>query len=131
MGVVFLVHGMQKMFGWFDGLGFSGTMRLFTQVLAIPAPLALVAIVTEFFGSLALIAGFIGRIAALGLTVNMLVAIAIVHGRFGFFMNWSGNQPGEGIEYHLLAIAIGVALTLKGSGAFSVDEFLSQRVRRA
>jgi putative oxidoreductase len=131
MGVVFLIHGTQKVFGWFDGLGFSGTMRLFTDVFGIPAPLASTAILAEFFGSLALIAGCLGRIGALALTINMLGAIFIVHGRFGFFMNWTGRQPGEGIEYHILAIAMGVALVLRGSGALSLDGFLTQRLRQS
>lgn len=131
MGAVFFAHGAQKIFAWFAGLGFAGTMRLFTEAFGIPAPLAFVAIMVEFIGSLALIAGFLGRLTALGLTINMVVAIAIVHGRFGFFMNWDGRQPGEGIEYHLLAIAMGAVLVLRGSGALSVDGFLSGRFRDA
>src|SRR5438876_184535 len=89
--------------------------------LQIPAPLAFLAIAAEFFGGLGLILGFLTRIAAFGITVNMLVAIAAVHGPFGFFMNWTGTQKGEGIEYHLLVLAITAFLMIRGAGAFSID----------
>ena len=69
--------------------------------------------------------GLLGRIAAFGICCNMLVAIITVHWHFGLFANWFGNQKGEGIEYHLLAIAIALAIMIKGSGAFSVDRALS------
>jgi putative oxidoreductase len=55
----------------------------------------------------------------------MVVAILMVHSGVGFFMNWNGNQPGEGFEFHLLAIALGLAILVKGAGAFSVDRILA------
>ena len=55
----------------------------------------------------------------------MVVAILMVHSRVGFFMNWNGNQPGEGFEFHLLAIALGLVILVKGAGAFSVDRILA------
>jgi putative oxidoreductase len=125
LGVVFFAHGAQKMLGWFGGYGFSGTMGFFTGALHIPAVFAFLAIAAEFFGGLGLIFGVLTRVAALGIAVNMLVAIAMVHGRFGFFMNWSGSQKGEGFEYHLLALAMAAFLMLQGAGAFSVDRRLS------
>src|SRR6202140_1030927 len=100
LGVVFFAHGAQKMLGWFGGYGFSGTMGFFTHQMGIPAPLAFLAIAAEFFGGLGLIVGFLGRIAAFGVATNMVVAIATVHHAFGFFMNWNGNQKGEGFEFH-------------------------------
>jgi putative oxidoreductase len=125
LGVVFFAHGAQKLLGWFGGPGFSGTMGLFTGYLHIPAPLALLAIAAEFFGGLGLILGFLTRVAALGITVNMLVAIATVHRSFGFFMNWAGTQKGEGFEYHLLVLAITGYLMLRGAGALSVDRAIA------
>src|SRR6266852_7373087 len=119
LGVVFFAHGAQKMLGWFGGFGFSGTMGFFTGTMHIPAPLAFLAIAAEFFGSLGLILGFLTRIAAFGIAVNMVVAIAMVHSAFGFFMNWTGAQKGEGFEYHLLALAITAFLMIRGAGAFS------------
>src|SRR3981189_1614095 len=96
LGVVFLAHGAQKMLGWFGGFGFSGTMGFFTGPMHIPALFAFLAIAAEFFGGLGLILGFLTRIAAFGIAATMLVAIAFVHGPFGFFMNWAGTQGGGG-----------------------------------
>jgi len=121
LGVVFFAHGAQKMLGWFGGYGFSGTMGFFTKTMGIPTPLAFLAIAAEFFGGLGLIFGLLSRIAASGIGVNMLVAIAMVHRHFGFFANWSGSQKGEGYEYHLLAIAIAVAIIVRGARALSLD----------
>jgi len=125
LGIVFFAHGAQKMLGWFGGYGFSGTMNFFTGTMHIPAPFAFLAIAAEFFGGLGLILGFLTRIAAFGITVNMVVAIATVHGPNGFFMNWSGTQKGEGFEYHLLALATTVFLMIRGAGAFSVDRAIA------
>ncbi len=126
MGVVFFAHGSQKLLGWFGGYGFSGTMGFLTKQMGIPAPFAFLAIAAEFFGGLGLIVGLLGRIAAFGVSCNMVVAVVMVHYQFGFFMNWAGNQKGEGFEYHLLAIAVALAIIIKGSGAFSIDRVLSE-----
>lgn len=127
LGIVFFPHGAQKVLGWFGGYGFSGTMGFFTSQLHIPAPLAFLVICTEFFGSLALIFGFLTRIAAFAIAFEMLVAILMVHIHFGFFMNWFGNQKGEGFEYHLLTLALAIATLIRGAGAFSVDRALSSK----
>jgi putative oxidoreductase len=129
LGVVFFAHGAQKMLGWFGGFGFAGTMGFFTGMAHIPAPLAFLAIAAEFFGGIGLILGFLTRIAAFGIGVNMLVAIMTVHLPFGFFMNWTGTQKGEGFEFHLLVLAIVAFLMIRGAGAFSVDRILSVSVR--
>ena len=121
MGVIFLAHGAQKALGWFGGYGFSGTMGFFTQMMHIPAPFAFFAICAEFLGGIGLILGALGRIAAFGIACNMVLAILLVHHNFGLFMNWTGQQKGEGFEYHLLVIAIALVLMARGSGAFSVD----------
>jgi putative oxidoreductase len=126
LGVVFFAHGAQKVLGWFGGHGFHATMQGFTVSLHIPAALAVLAIAAEFLGGLGLIVGFLSRIAALGIIVDMAVAIWMVHKQFGFFMNWMGTQRGEGIEYHLLAIAMGLAILIKGGGALSMDRFFSK-----
>ena len=126
LGVVFFAHGAQKMLGWFGGYGFHGTMVFFTQMLQVPAPLVFLAICAEFFGGLGLIVGLLGRVAAFGILVNMLVAVFTVHIHNGFFANWSGQQKGEGIEYHLLAIALGLVVMIKGSGALSIDRAFSE-----
>jgi putative oxidoreductase len=125
LGLIFFAHGAQKMLGWFGGYGFSGTMGFFTGMMHIPAPFAFLAIAAEFFGSIGLIFGFLTRIAGFGILSNMLVAIAIIHHHFGFFMNWTGLQKGEGYEYHLLVIALAVYLMIRGAGAVSFDRLLS------
>lgn len=125
LGIVFFAHGAQKMLGWFGGYGFTGTMHFFTGTMHVPAVFAFLAIAAEFFGGLGLILGLLTRVAAFGISVNMLVAIATVHAQYGFFANWSGAQKGEGVEYHLLVLAICAFLMLKGAGAFSVDRLLS------
>ncbi len=126
LGVVFFAHGAQKTLGWFGGFGFSATMGFFTQQAHIPAPLAFLAICAEFLGGIGLILGLLGRVAAFGIACNMIVAVTMVHWRFGLFANWYGNQKGEGIEYHLLAIAAALAIMIKGSGALSIDRALSK-----
>jgi putative oxidoreductase len=125
LGVVFFAHGAQKALGWFGGYGFSGTMGFFTQVMHIPAPLAFLAICAEFLGGIGLIIGLLGRVAAFGIACNMVVAVVMVHRHFGFFVNWAGNQKGEGFEYHLLTLAVALAVMIKGSGAFSIDRAFS------
>ena len=127
MGVVFFAHGAQKALGWFGGYGFTGTMGFFTGMMHIPAPFAFLAICAEFLGGIGLILGALGRIAAFGIACNMIVAVLMVHSHFGLFMNWFGQQKGEGFEYHLLAIAIAVVLMARGSGAFSVDGALASK----
>jgi putative oxidoreductase len=125
LGVIFFAHGAQKALGWFGGFGFTGTMGFFTGVLHIPAVLAVLAIAAEFLGSLGLIFGLFTRVAAFGNFFNMIVAVAMVHHQFGFWMNWTGAQKGEGYQYHLLLLAASAFLMIRGAGAASVDRLLS------
>jgi len=127
LGVVFFPHGMQKLLGWYGGYGFTGSMGFFTDTLHIPALFAFLAIMAEGLGSLGLITGLLTRVAAFGIGVNMVVAVYMLHWQNGFFMNWFGNQKGEGFEFHLLVIAIAVALIIKGGGALSVDRALAEK----
>jgi putative oxidoreductase len=100
-------------------------MGFFTGTMHIPAPFAFLAIAAEFFGGIGLILGLLTRVAAFGISVNMVVAIAAVHSAFGFFMNWTGTQKGEGFEYHLLILATTAFLMIRGAGAFSVDRAIA------
>lgn len=125
LGLVILPHGLQKTIGAFGGYGFEGTMGFFTSI-GIPAFLGFLAIAAESAGALALIAGFSTRIAAFGIGVTMLVA-SQMHKANGFFMNWSGQQKGEGVEFHILAIAIAVALMIGGAGRFSLDRAIAKK----
>jgi putative oxidoreductase len=92
----------------------------------IPAVFAFLAICAEFFGGLGLILGFLSRIAAFGVLCNMVVAVVMIHHANGLFMNWNGDQKGEGIEYHLLAIAALLAIIIRGAGAYSIDYICSR-----
>jgi putative oxidoreductase len=125
LGVVFFAHGAQKMLGWFGGYGFTNTMGFFEHS-GIPAVFAFLAIAAEFFGGIGLLLGLLSRVAALGISCNMLVAIATLHYRFGLFMNWTGQQKGEGFEYHLLVLAITFLIMVRGAGALSLDGVLSR-----
>jgi putative oxidoreductase len=127
LGIVMFPHGAQKALGWFGGLGFTGTMHAFTQQMHIPAPLAVLAIAAEFLGSLGLITGLLARVSALGIGTNMVVAILTVHLHNGFFMNWYGNQKGEGFEYHLLAIGLALIVLIHGAGKASLDGVIARR----
>ena len=131
LGVIFFAHGAQKMLGLFGGYGFTGTMGFFTGMLHIPALFAFLAIAAEFFGGLGLIVGLLTRVASFGILCNMIVAIAMVHGQFGFFMNWTGAQKGEGYEYHLLVLATTAFLMIRGAGAASIDRLLSSRANNS
>jgi len=127
LGLVFYFHGMQKLTTMYGGYGFTGTMGFFTEKLGIPALFAFLAIVAEGIGWAGLISGLLTRVAAFGITVNMIVAVYMLHWQNGIFMNWFGNQKGEGFEYHILAIAIGVVLIIKGGGALSLDRVLADK----
>jgi Predicted membrane protein len=125
LGFLFFVHGAQLVFGWFGGHGLSASINAFTEKMAIPVFLAYLAIFSEFLGGLALIFGFATRIAALGIAVDMIVAVFLVHLPYGLFMNWYGNQKGEGYEYHLLRIAIALTLVIAGGGILSIDRSIA------
>lgn len=130
LGIVILPHGLQKVFGWFGGQGLTATYDSFTEGMGIPGVLAILVIAAESVGSLALIVGFMTRLAAFGIVCVMTGAIAIVHWQYGFFMNWQGQKEGEGFEFHILAIAIGLALLIAGGGLWSVDSAIVRRCHK-
>jgi putative oxidoreductase len=129
LGLVILPHGLQKAFGMFGGYGFEGTMGFFTGSLHIPYALGVLAIAAELLGGLGLIVGLLGRVAAFGVASVMAVAVVMSHSSFGFFMNWSGQQKGEGFEYHLLALGLAAIVMVRGSGAASADLALDRADR--
>lgn len=128
LGLVIIPHGLQKLFGWFGGYGFKGTMGFLTGTMKLPYLIGVLVIAAESFGALGVIFGFATRLGALGILAVMIGAAVTSHLPNGFFMNWSGQQKGEGYEYHLLAGAIAIALILLGGGAFSVDAWLAGRL---
>jgi putative oxidoreductase len=120
LGIVFFAHGAQKVFGWFGGHGLKATIQAFQQHMKIPPAATTLAAFIECFGGLALIVGLLARPAALGLIAVMLVAVAKVHWKNGFFL---ATQPGQsnGWEYNFALIAMALAVVIGGAGAVSID----------
>jgi putative oxidoreductase len=127
LGIVVFPHGAQKLLGWFGGYGLEGTLGFFTDKLGVPLIIAILVILGESLGALGLIAGFMTRFCAIGVLMIMAGAVVMSHAANGFFMNWSGQQAGEGFEYHILAIALCIPLLISGGGRFSADGFISKR----
>ena len=124
IGLILFPHGAQKMLGIFCGYGFSGTMGFFTDTMHLPWIIGFLVIIIEFVGAISLITGFASRILS-ALTMVLFIGIIFTsHLDNGFFMNWFGNQKGEGYEYHLLVIGISLATFINGSGKYSIDERL-------
>jgi putative oxidoreductase len=125
LGVVFFMHGAQKVPGWFGGYGLKGTVGYFKSALAIPTPLGYAAALTEFLGGIALVLGLFTQPAALGILVTMAVAIFKVHGPAGFFLNTSHDpKRGDGFEYSLTLGMIALVVMILGGGAYSLDAVL-------
>ncbi len=122
LGVIFFAHGSQKAFGWFGGHGFEGTMGFFTNGLHIPYVFGVLAIAAELLGGLGVFFGVLTRIAAFGIASTMVVAIALVHGKNGLFLD------NKGYEYALLALAAAVCLMIRGGGFLSGDKAIAKRI---
>ncbi|MEN7551766.1 DoxX family protein [Rapidithrix thailandica] len=114
LGIVIWPHGYQKI------TGFSKVMHHLVNDYQLPWLIAFFVVLIEFVTPLLLLVGFASRIMAVLLAVVMIGAIPY-HWDNGFFMNWFGNQAGEGFEYHLLAIGIATAIVLEGGGKYSLD----------
>lgn len=121
LAVTIFPHGAQKVLGWWGGYGFSATMGAFTQMMGIPAPLALAAILAEFFAPILLVLGLFTRLSALAIGITMVVAALMAHIQHGFFMP-------DGIEFFIPVVAISVALTLKGAGRWALDSLLARKL---
>ena len=127
LAAIFFGHGSQKVFGWFGGMGIDGTLDFFQRTMGIPAPLTVMVMFTEMVGAAGMLSGLLGRVAATGLLSIMLIGPFANHLYPRFFMNWSGTRGGEGYEYHLLAIALLVGIIVRGSGALSLDRWITSR----
>lgn len=127
LGVVIFPHGAQKLFGWFGGYGYEGTMGFLTGGAGLPWIVAFLVIIIEFFAALFLIFGFATRIAAFGIIVNFLGVLFSTHIHNGFFMNWSMQaNKGEGFEYFLLLFGLALISLIGGGGRASVDAAITQ-----
>lgn len=125
LGIVILPHGLQKLLGMFGGNGFTGTMDFMTG-MGLPAVIALLVILGESLGALALIFGFISRFMAFGIFVIMTGAMFMAHLSNGFFIDWFGAGTGNGIEFHLLTIAMAFVIMLQWAGALSIDNLIKK-----
>ncbi|RYD58436.1 MAG: DoxX family protein [Sphingobacteriales bacterium] len=128
LGIVLFPHGAQKLLGWFGGFGFTVTMSYFTGTVGLPWIIAFLVIIIEFFGALMLIAGLATRLVSAAVLLLWLGILFTAHLDNGFFMNWFGNQKGEGMEYFLLAIGMSAALIVTGGGSYAADRKLSMSV---
>jgi putative oxidoreductase len=127
LGLIVFPHGAQKLLGWFGGFGFTGTMNFFTGTVHLPWIIGFLVIMIEFVGSLMLIAGIATRFVSILLIINFIGVIISSHITNGFFINWLGNQKGEGYEYHLLIIGMAASLFISGAGRLSVDRLLIKK----
>ena len=128
LGFIFLMHGGQKVFGWFGGHTWDQSAASMSTMLGIPLPLVYVSIFTELIGGIFLILGILSRIAAVGLIINMIVAIAMVHFKNGFFL--SGGPGGPGFEYNVALIGMAIAIAIAGPGALSAVDWEGRLFKR-
>jgi putative oxidoreductase len=119
LGFVFVGHGAQKLFGWFGGGGVSGTTDFFTFI-DVPAPhlMAVVVGLTEFFGGLLILVGFLTLPFSIALVLDMVGAIATFNHAHGFFV----ESPEGGWELNFVLIGLLGALALVGARRWSVDQ---------
>lgn len=127
LGIILFPHGAQKMLGMFGGYGFSGTMGFFTETMHLPWIIGFLVIIIEFIGAISLIFGFASRVWSALIIILFIGIIFTSHLDFGFFMNWFGNQKGEGYEYHLLIIGLSLVTLVNGSGKYSADNLITKQ----
>ncbi|WP_248919453.1 DoxX family protein [Pseudomonas entomophila] len=121
VGVIFMAHGAQKLFGLFGGYGLEGTGQWMESIGLAPGYfMALLSGSAEFFGGLALVVGLLARPAALALTVTLVVAIFSVHINNGLFMS------NNGYEFALALMAGTVAVLIEGAGRLSLDRLIAR-----
>jgi putative oxidoreductase len=112
-------HGAQKLFGWFGGPGFGGTMQMQEKIgLKPPVIWAVLVILGELGGGLSVAFGFLTPLGAAAMLGDMLMAIIKVHAKNGFF-----NTKG-GYEYPLMLLAIAVGIGMAGPGRYALDSAL-------
>jgi putative oxidoreductase len=123
VGIIFMAHGAQKLFGWFGGYGLEGTGGWMESIGLAPGFLmALLAGSAEFFGGLFILLGLLTRLSSVALAFTMVVAIFSVHFANGLFMS------NNGYEFGLALLAASVSLAFSGSGKFSLDNKLSEKL---
>lgn len=127
LGAVLFPHGAQKLLGWFGGFGFEGSMGYFTGTIGLPWIVGFLVILIEFFGAISLILGFATRLWSFAIVVLTAGIVQTTHSQYGFFMNWMGNQKGEGFEYFILMLGLAISLIVSGAGGYSIDSWIASR----
>lgn len=123
VGIIFMAHGAQKLFGWFGGYGLEGTAGWMESIGLAPGLLmALLAGAGEFFGGLLILFGILTRPAAAVLAITMVVAIFSVHFANGLFMS------NNGYEFALALLAASVSLAISGSGKIGIDQLIAKKL---
>jgi len=129
LGVVLLPHGLQKVFGLFGGYGFEGTLHGMHS-MGLPIVIAFLVIMAEFAGSIGVLLGLGTRFMAFSIALTMSGAMILGgHAGNGFFMNWMGNQTGEGMEYFILIIGLALAVMIGGGGKLALDNWISKNLK--
>jgi putative oxidoreductase len=119
LGLIFMAHGAQKLFGAFGGPGMTGFTAFITRIgLTPPVFWAWVVAIVEFFGGLCILLGLFTRVAALLIIADMIGAIVTVNWKIGFF--WTKG----GLEFPLTLAVIALTLILTGPGFVSLDRVL-------
>ena len=122
LGIIFVAHGSQKLFGIWGGSGLSATIDSFEKNMGIPPFLTVLAVAAEFCGGVAVLIGLLTRFSSCALAIVMLVAIFEAHLQHGFFINWQlAGGRGHGIEFNIALLAMSVGVLLSGPGKFSLD----------
>jgi putative oxidoreductase len=130
---LFIFHGSQTLFGAFNGQGLHNASRFYANVADLHPgeAFALLGGIVEFFGGIAIAVGLLSRFAALGLVVDMVMAMITVTFRNGVTPNAANITVGGGYEVNVALAALAAALLLLGAGRFSLDAVIADRLRRA
>ncbi|MDD2541363.1 MAG: DoxX family protein [Desulfuromonadaceae bacterium] len=125
LGLIFMAHGSQKLFGIFGGQGLTGTFKTFEEKMGIPPIFTLLAIIAEFGGGFGILTGFMTRLSAAGISAVMLVAIYKIHWAHGFFLNLNCVPGhGQGIEYNVALLGMALYLMIAGGGRWCLDRLV-------
>jgi len=117
LGVIFIGHGLQKVFGFFGGPGINGFSQMLSGLGFTPSIFwAYLAAYTELIGGLFLIFGIFSRLAAFAILILIIVATIKVHLSKGLFL------ANGGFEYNLLIIGVCITLAILGAGKFAVTK---------
>ena len=129
LAIVVLPHGMQKALGMYGGYGFEATIGFFSS-MGLPVVLGVMVILAEFVAPILLIIGVGSRFMAFSIFLTLGGAMFIGgHVQHGFFMNWFGNQAGEGMEYFILIIGMSLALVVGGAGKYALDTVIGKYIK--